>query len=45
MLGEIRLYANAFVPATIGVWNSLPADIMSEADLSNFKLKLINHIE
>ena len=36
---------STFIPETIGVWNSLPADIRSEADLSNFKLKLINHIE
>ena len=42
---RVRSYANSFVPATISVWNSLPADIRSEADLSNFKLKLINHIE
>ena len=42
---RVRSYANSFVPATISVWNSVPADIRTEADLSNSKLKLINHIE
>ena len=35
-------YLKSFIPNTISLWNSLPANITNSSSLSNFKSKLIN---
>ena len=39
---RVDVYLHSFLPSTIRLWNSLPANVVSSLTIDNFKNKLIN---
>ena len=39
---RVDVYLHSFLPSTICLWNSLPANVVSSLTIDNFKNKLIN---
>ena len=42
LYGRISAFSNSFIPSTVSWWNELPKEIVSVADQSEFKTKIID---
>ena len=40
---RLNVYKNSFLPFTVTLWNSLPANLVEETDSIKFKDKLTNY--
>ena len=40
MQARVDVFVNSFLPSTIRLWNSLPADIVTSSTIDDFKNKL-----